>query len=302
MIRMTLLWPLFLFCAVSVAEESTTCSKKDPDCLKVGTWTVSVAIGAGLRENPVAGRDDIPLVVLPSVNYHGKRFSIDNLNLSYLLTEKKRYSLNLVAMPSLEYMFFNDFSLGSISLEGGSVNASPAQAPREGGDTSVGDAGGRENFEQPPELDEDMLSSRNLVVLAGLDYGLYAGPLYFGMQALQDLSQVHDGQELRFAASYQSKFDGHLIRASAGALWKSDETMDYYYGLDASEVNDARLVYQARSGVAYFAKVNWTKKLSDKWSLLAAVYIRQMSDQANDSPLVDKRLIGTAYVGGVYHF
>ncbi|MDB6101815.1 MAG: hypothetical protein JWO52_1814, partial [Gammaproteobacteria bacterium] len=35
------------------------------DCVRVGGWNLSVALGAGVRTNPVVHAKDIPLIVVP---------------------------------------------------------------------------------------------------------------------------------------------------------------------------------------------------------------------------------------------
>ncbi len=309
-----------------ICAASASCTKSDAGCVEVGSWSASIAIGAGVRENPVIGMDDIPLILLPSFSYHGKRLSLENLNLSYLVVENEKHSLHLLATPSLEHMFFNDWSLGNFSLEGGSSgdlipttrgNGQGEFADEPSEPIVVADQPGEVDSEtempivdqpivlQPTTADAveiDQLHDRNLAVLAGFEYGLYLGPMYFGLQALQDISAVHKGQEIRFAASYQKEMQGHRLRASAGVLWKSNAAMDYYYGVRENEVESPALVYEAGAGASYFARVSWSKKLSDHWSLISAAYYRQMSREASDSPLVDKDGIATIYVGGVYHF
>ena len=312
-----------LFTPISAASTSCVKGSASADCVEVGSRSASIAIGAGVRENPVVGRDDIPLILLPSFSYHGKRLSLENLNLSYLLAENNKHSLHLLATPSLEHMFFNDWSLGNLSLEGSS---SGDLIPTTRGNGEVEFSGEQPEptvvADQAEEVDSDTetpgpivlqpttadaveideLHDRNLALLAGFEYGLYLGPMYFGLQALQDISAVHKGQEIRFAASYQKEMQGHRLRASAGVLWKSNAAMDYYYGVRENEVESPALAYEAGAGASYFARVSWSKKLSDHWSLISAAYYRQMSREASDSPLVDKDSIATIYIGGVYHF
>lgn len=265
---------------------------------------MSIALGAGLRENPVVGRDNIPLFLLPSVSYYGKRFSLENFNFAYLLAENQRHSLSLVSLPALEYMYFNDWSLGSTSFDDSGSNPVEISSFTDNREQLDNDVSPAEPSlaEPPPRVDVDDLHKRNLALLAGLEYGLYAGPVYFGLQWLQDLSHVHEGQEVRAAASYEWHYGNNLLRTSAGLLWKSHEAMDYYYGIRADEVEDTRLVYEASAGASYFARISWQKKLSKHWSLNSAVYYRKMSDAAAASPIVDKDYISSVFFGGAYHF
>ncbi len=42
-------------------------------------FEISASFGLGQRSNPVDGRSDIPLVVIPHISWYGKRFFLENL-------------------------------------------------------------------------------------------------------------------------------------------------------------------------------------------------------------------------------
>ena len=75
-----------LFCSgAAFAEED--CAAASDDCVAVGGWSLSVALGAGVRTNPLVHGQAIPLVVVPQFSYYGKRFFIDNLDPGVTLLE-----------------------------------------------------------------------------------------------------------------------------------------------------------------------------------------------------------------------
>lgn len=279
------------------AEESSACSK-------VGTWSVSVALGAGIRQNPVVGQNDLPLVLLPKVHYYGKRFSLENYNLGYMLASSKHHEFNLVTTLSFEHMFFSDFSIGNFALEdGGSTSFIPPEDLDTGDSFQPLDSPSiREDDVPAPAPDIDDLHDRNLAALAGVEYSFFYGPVHLGVQALHDISHVHQGEEVRAAVTYSQRIRRNHFGISAGVLWKSANAMDYYYGVRYEEVFDPRLAYQAEADSSYFAKLNWSRPLSERWSLVGMLYHRILSDEAANSPLVDRDAISSVYLGGVYHF
>ena len=77
------------------AANADDCQGPSNDCVAVGGWNLSLSFGAGVRTNPVLHESDIPLVVIPTFSYYGKRFFIDNLDgvLETLQSELERRPL-----------------------------------------------------------------------------------------------------------------------------------------------------------------------------------------------------------------
>ena len=61
------------------AAAQTPCKAPSADCIAVGDLEVSLSVGVGTRTNPVVGRSDIPLFVVPHISYYGKRFFLESL-------------------------------------------------------------------------------------------------------------------------------------------------------------------------------------------------------------------------------
>lgn len=101
----------------SWANES--CTADDASCVEVGSWIVSLAVGVGERTNPVVENDDIPMVLLPSVQYYGKRFFWNTDILGFTVSESERHMVNVIATVSYDQMYFNDWGVGNFSFGGG---------------------------------------------------------------------------------------------------------------------------------------------------------------------------------------
>jgi len=76
------------------------------DCVAVRHWSFSVALGAGVRTNPLVNGENIPLVIIPHVSYYGERFFLDDLDLGVTLVESAANSLSLIASPGYDRVYF----------------------------------------------------------------------------------------------------------------------------------------------------------------------------------------------------
>src|SRR5207237_6354188 len=106
---------------VAFAEDGCTASPEvtpSDECVAVGRWNLSVALGAGIRTNPVVHSQDIPLVVVPQFSYYGKRFFIDNLDPGVTLFEGEASTLSLIASPGYDRVFFYRSDLQNIFIGG----------------------------------------------------------------------------------------------------------------------------------------------------------------------------------------
>src|ERR1700692_3784725 len=100
------------------AGAADDCKGPSADCVAVGGWNFSVALGAGAMTNPLVAGKPIPLVVVPQFSYYGKRFFIDDLDLGFTLAETGGNTFNLVASPGYDRVFFYRSDLQNIFVRG----------------------------------------------------------------------------------------------------------------------------------------------------------------------------------------
>src|SRR6186713_2453572 len=101
------------------ARAETNCSEPSAECVEVGQWDISLALGGGVRTNPVRSNSDIPLVAIPRISYYGKRFFLENLELGVTLHESDSNTFNLVAAPGYDRVFFVRNDLQNIFVDSG---------------------------------------------------------------------------------------------------------------------------------------------------------------------------------------
>ncbi|WP_111642536.1 MipA/OmpV family protein [Marinimicrobium alkaliphilum] len=316
--------------ALGASTVSLGCSESRPDCVAVGEWQVELAVGAGLRTNPLVDKSDIPLVLIPQVTYYGERFFIDYLDLGVTLVEQPRWMLNALVTPGSDGLYFfrrNSFVLdgGLRTTAGSPVNGaagdgtnglhSPNFSPPAVGDSSEFGDGWQEDNRAPspespdpapvsesPQPSSPETRKRRIAGMAGLEASAQLGGTDWQLQVLQEFTGLHDGQEVRLAVGSGTRVGEHRFNASIGMSWKSSELLDYYYGVTERESHDGLPSYQARSGTSQFIRLGWTRPVSPRWRWLMSAQYEHLSDAITDSPLVDNNSVIQVFAGGVYHF
>jgi MipA family protein len=259
-----------LLCARGFAAE---CSAPSADCAVVGQWEISASFGAGQRSNPVEGKSDIPLVVIPRISYYGKRFFLENLELGFTLHEGEANTLNLVATPGYDRAFFVRSDLQNIFIP--ADFAVPTNAP-------AIPAGGQEFVTSP----------RHTTYLIGPEWTFGYGALIGQVTALHEVTGEHDGQEVRAAiAAPLLRSTGSLV-ASVGATWKSSDLVRYYYGI--------KQVYEPESAFSPFVKLRYARPLSDRWTINAFAHYEHLAGAIANSPVVSEDHVTTVFAGVVF--
>jgi MipA family protein len=272
-------------------------------------WQFSVALGAGVRTNPVLDNNNIPLFIIPSISYQGERFFIQNVDFGYTLYQTEQQQINLILTPSYDQVFFNrwdinNFVINSNSASVGSNTDGPTKVP--GGenllinvDPVVVDGPGADKNNRAQYFAG--LHQRRMAGLAGIEYSIALNNIDVQMQALQEFTQYYKGQELRLALSKHISAGKHRLKFTLGANWQSNDTLMYFYGIDADPTlqNDSLKV---SSGVSGLVRMDWNYRINTHWSLQWLASYRRLSDSVIRSPLINDNNVITAFAGGVYHF
>jgi len=240
----------------------------------VGRWEISASFGLGSRTNPIAGKSDLPLVVIPRISYYGERFFLENLDLGFTLHEGVANTFNLIATPGYDRAFFvksdlqNIFVPGGSSFGAGTVNAPAADRVFE-------------------------VSPRHTTYLAGPEWTFSYGPVTGQLDALREITGEHDGYEVRaaLATPLLEGVQGSLV-ASAGFTWKSEELVRYYYGV--------RQLYEPGSAVNPFVRLRYARRLSDRWSINAFAHYERLANAIARSPVVSDDHVSTVFAGVVF--
>jgi outer membrane protein len=260
---------------VHAAGAADDCKGPSTDCVPVGRWNFSVALGAGAMTNPLVAGKAIPLVVVPQFSYYGKRFFIDDLDLGFTLAETDRNTFNLVASPGYDRVFFYRSDLQNIFVRGFGSNTALVHA----------DTPGAVQIAPRP---------RHVTYLAGPEWTFKNGGVTAQFDVLHEITGQNHGNEVRAAVGVPLLEGKGTLTANVGITWKSAAIVNYYYG--------ASTTYQAGSALDPFFKLGYTLPLAGKWRFYAFAEYERLASAIADSPIVAERYVATSFIGAIYTF
>jgi outer membrane protein len=252
------------------AAAQEPCKVPSADCIAVGDLQVSLSFGYGTRTNPVQGRDDIPLFVIPYLSYYGKRFFLESLEPGVTLYESDAHTFNLIATPGFDRVFFSRNDPQNIIVPFAS------DAPAFGGQT----------------VEEERtftVGQRHTTYLAGPEWLFRHRELIGQVSALYEFTGRHKGYEVRAALSRPLIQSQQSLVINAGLTWKSAATVDYFYGVPD--------FYSPGAALNPFVKLSYALPLSERWTLTAFVHYEYLGAAIADSPIVTDREVVTAFAG-----
>jgi len=262
---------------VQAAGDDDECQGPSDDCVAIGRWNISVALGAGVRTNPLLNGKDIPLVVIPQFSYYGKQFFIDNLDFGFTLAERGGNTFNLVATPGYDrvYFFRSDLQNFFIGFPNGAL-VPVAVSPGTTGAVKV-----------PPP-------APHVTYLAGPEWTFKYGQVSGQLDLLRDATGQNSGDEIRGALGVPLLKHKGTVSANIGFTWKSAATVNYYYRVP--------ILYSGGAAFDPFVKLGYTLPLSGQWRFNAFAEYERLGKGIADSPVVAEHGVATVFVGAVYAF
>ncbi len=291
-----IIWLLCLFCPINTWANENDCDAENSACVAVGNWDFKLGLGLGVRSNPLIDSDNIPLIVIPQLSYYGKRFFIDNLDIGYSLFESEQHMVNIISTPNYDRVFFerSDPSNLLVDLTQSASGAIP--------NSSLDNSDRSSSTPSPSRNANFTLDRRDFSLLGGVELSSAFSWGELQLMLLSDISNVHNGQEFRFAYRTSAQNDKVYFGLTLGFNWKSAEVLDYYYGVDNNETNRATAVYQANAGITPFVRVQFRRLLNNKWQGLLSLQHESLSNQIKNSPIVIDENVTTAFLGVIYDF
>ena len=110
-----------------------------------------------------------------------------------------------------------------------------------------------------------------------------------------------DTASLRFSKNIMLSEDLRLT-PSVGGEWRSNERVDYYYGVHYDEVLPVRPAYTGTATVNMNAGLASVYHLSHSWNLLGGVFMTRYGNGIVDSPIVTRRFSTLVYLGAGWSF
>jgi len=144
----------------------------------------------------------------------------------------------------------------------------------------------------------------SVVVVPGLGYRI-TDWLNVQLQAEVPVSERDNGEAVHFgiASPLYTSPENSVTLALTGS-WGSSKYMQTYYGVSAAQSAGWGFArHDAGSGIyAYSLNLDWTHKLTSRWSLLAAAGVTQLTGEAGDSPIVQRKTSPVGSLKVTYSF
>ncbi|WP_218729101.1 MipA/OmpV family protein [Enterobacter chuandaensis] len=142
------------------------------------------------------------------------------------------------------------------------------------------------------------------IVVPGLGYKV-TDWLNLQLQAEIPVSERDNGEAVHFGISsplYTSSTN-EVTLALTGS-WGSDKYMQTYYGVNATQSAASGFArHDAGAGIyAYSMNLDWTYRLTSRWSVLTSAGVTQLTGDAADSPIVQRKTSPTGSLKVTYSF
>lgn len=140
--------------------------------------------------------------------------------------------------------------------------------------------------------------------LPGLGYEV-TDWLNLQLQAEVPISQRSNGEALHFSiVSPLYTSSKNAVTLALTSSWGTSKYMQTYYGVSASQSAASGFTrYDAKSGIyAYSLNMDWTHKLNQDWSVVAATGFTQLAGDARNSPIVQRKTSPTGSLKVTYSF
>lgn len=281
---------LFLFSlCLSVNATEQTC-EDSTQCTEQGQWHLGLAIGAGIRSNPLVDGDHIPLVVLPDIAWYGKAAYFDNGELGYQWHDSSNSAFETFVSIDSERGYFSFWHPANVLVFNSQSSIEFPLAPN--------------NDLTSPEREVSIndVASRKWALNGGVRYHLRGQTDEWQFTFLTDVSSVHNGQQLSIAYLHHWSWLSMNISVVPKLTYKSSKLIDYYYGVDDRDVRDIALHYEASGGWQPSISISVSKPINKQWQWLFKSSIQKLHSGMSDSPLVEKSTVGSVFFGVGYRF
>jgi outer membrane protein len=283
-----------------ICGPTLACVENDT-CIQKSSWHIGVALGLGVKTNPLVDGDDIPLVILPDVAWYAEKAYFDNGELGYQWINQTRFAFETFLQVDRERAFFSFLHPANILVPTEGLSPSKPALP----DSPVvpEDVTSDEDLKiTQSTLSIDDIAKRKWSVNGGIrgHYFLPNGEWQLAIQ--QDISNVHKGQQLVLEYSHKWLWQKFRFGLRLGTNWKSARLVDYYYGVSERDTNLSQLYFSGKSGWQTYLSANVQKPINENWSWLANIGYRKLPSSLTKSPLVEKNYVGNVFVGIAYRF
>jgi MipA family protein len=288
----TVFFRLLILLSMFVSGTLLACSS-DETCVEKSNWHLGIALGVGVRTNPLVDGDNIPLVILPDIAWYAEKAYFDNGELGYQWINQSQFAFETFLQLDRETAFFSFVHPANILFP--TEGFAPAEP--------VFPASPVEDIKaNQPKLSIDDIANRKWAINGGIRGHYFFSNGEWQLAIQQDVSNVHKGQQVLLEYSHRWLWQSFRLGIRIGTDWKSSRLIDYYYGVSQRDSPFSEFYFSGKSGWQTYLSVNVQKPINENWSWLANFGYRKLPNSLTNSPLVEQNYIGNVFLGVAYRF
>ncbi len=263
-------------------------------CVDQGQWQIGVALGAGVRTNPLVDGKNIPLVVQLDLAWYGENAYFDNGELGFTWLSKSRFDVDTYLSLDRERTSFSALDPANIFV--------PDSTPSEPSIPIEPDNGGDGDLNTDLTESSRDIARRKWAILFGNQIRYFGENYRLSLALETDISGVHKGQ--RASLQYQHFWSGEKWRFSVmpSLNYQSDKLTDYYYGLSERDQVTPEQLYKASGGIQPQLTIQYTYQLSARWHFISNASYLKLHTGLRNSPIVNDNNITNIFIGAGYRF
>ncbi len=144
------------------------------------------------------------------------------------------------------------------------------------------------------------MRDRNWSVDGGVNIETVTPIGLLGVSVVSDLLGRSRGQEVEFRYLIMLPVHGFHLIPSGGVRWKSDNLVDYYYGVKPNEARPGRPAYEGEQAFDPFLRLVVRRKLTKHWSVFTDARYEWLASEITNSPIVSKDYEASLTAGVLY--
>ena len=271
---------VFILAFVSLSSAKATAND---NIFNVGKWYLGVSLGGGQMQSPLHEQSDIPLSIVPDIRYYGERITIENLDVSFAIFEKKGFALELIGEQNQDGVYFP----GNFRKEYGAL---------------IGPFNGSTlNLSQHQEELLETPGPRSMSYMSGIELRYYNWINAF-VSWTKDISDVHNGESIRIDLQKTFSIGKVFISVNLKTTFKDEKLVHYYYGFDQRDTLILQKYYAGSATTNQMLQANVAYPLTEELAIVAAYSRTWLGDSIKNSPVVTDGQIDSSFFGVKYVF
>jgi outer membrane protein len=270
-------------------QAAASCDNNE-NCVTPGEWQLGLALGLGMRTNPLVDGSDIPLVLLPDIAWYGDNAYFDNGELGYQWQGERDLAFESFININRERGFFSFWHPANILIPTNNLGVSSIVGPDE-----VANPG-------TSKISIDDIATRHWAVDGGIRFHFHQGGGEWKLALSTDVSSVHNGQQVALSYVHQWQWLSWRLSLTPSFIWKSSNLIDYYYGVSARDKVEMQEHYYGQGGWQPSISLSASKKIDEHWQWLVFGSYQALNEGMSDSPLVESDNISSIFFGMAYRF